>query len=86
MRNCYRQDHAQRNFLYLKIKRHCGCAASEHGFYQCTAGWLFKVYQSIAGMHVRKGDVIAVMEDQQYIQLQQDYLTAKAKIGFAERI
>ena len=36
----------------------------------------------LPGMHVRKGDVIAVMEDQQYIQLQQDYLTAKAKIGF----
>lgn len=32
----------------------------------------------LAGMHIKKGEVIATMEDQQYIQLQQDYLTAKA--------
>lgn len=30
----------------------------------------------LPGMHLRKGEVIAVMEDQQYIQIQQDYLTA----------
>lgn len=38
----------------------------------------------IPGLHVSKGDVIAVMEDQQYIQLQQDYLLAKSKLHFAE--
>ncbi len=38
----------------------------------------------LPGMHVNKGDVIAVMEDQQYIQLQQDYLTAKARITLLE--
>lgn len=32
----------------------------------------------LAGMHISKGEIIATMEDQQYIQLQQDYLTAKA--------
>jgi len=31
-------------------------------------------------MHFRKGDVVAVLEDNQYIQLQQDYLTAKAQL------
>ncbi len=31
----------------------------------------------LAGMHISKGEVIAIMEDPQYIQLQQDYLTAK---------
>jgi cobalt-zinc-cadmium efflux system membrane fusion protein len=35
-------------------------------------------------MHVGKGEIIAVMEDQQYITLQQEYLTAKAKLIFAE--
>jgi cobalt-zinc-cadmium efflux system membrane fusion protein len=35
-------------------------------------------------MHVSKGEIIAIMEDQQYIQLQQDYLTAKSKIGYLE--
>jgi cobalt-zinc-cadmium efflux system membrane fusion protein len=47
-------------------------------------GGYLKTTGLLPGMHVNKGDVIAVMEDQQYIQLQQDYLTAKAKIGFLE--
>jgi len=38
----------------------------------------------LPGMHVNKGEVIAIMEDQQYIQLQQDYLTAKAQFSFNE--
>jgi cobalt-zinc-cadmium efflux system membrane fusion protein len=33
----------------------------------------------IPGMQVRKGDIIALMEDQSIVQLQQDYLSAKAK-------
>jgi cobalt-zinc-cadmium efflux system membrane fusion protein len=33
----------------------------------------------IPGMQVRKGDVIALMEDQSIVQLQQDFLSAKAK-------
>lgn len=36
----------------------------------------------LPGMHVNKGEVLAVMEDQQYIQLQQDYLTAKAEFSY----
>ena len=47
-------------------------------------GGYLKNTHLLPGMHVNKGEVIAVMEDQQYIQLQQDYLTAKAKIGFLE--
>jgi cobalt-zinc-cadmium efflux system membrane fusion protein len=38
----------------------------------------------LPGMHVRKGETIAVLEDPQYIQLQQDYLTAQAKFQYAE--
>lgn len=38
----------------------------------------------LPGMQVRKGEVIAVIEDQQYIQLQQDYLTAKANITYSQ--
>lgn len=33
----------------------------------------------IPGMQVKKGDVLAIMEDQSIIQLQQDYLSAKVK-------
>jgi cobalt-zinc-cadmium efflux system membrane fusion protein len=47
-------------------------------------GGYLKTTQLLPGIHVNKGDIIAVMEDQQYIQLQQDYLTAKARIGFLE--
>ena len=39
----------------------------------------------LPGAHVKKGEIIAVMEDYQYIQLQQDYLTAKAKFPFLEK-
>lgn len=38
----------------------------------------------LPGMHINKGEVIAIMEDQQYIQLQQDYLMAQSKLQFAE--
>jgi cobalt-zinc-cadmium efflux system membrane fusion protein len=31
---------------------------------------------------VKKGEVLATMEDQQYIQLQQDYLAAKSKLSY----
>lgn len=38
----------------------------------------------LPGMHVKKGQVIAVLEDQQYIQLQEDYLTTKVRLEQAE--
>ncbi|MDE3253204.1 MAG: efflux transporter periplasmic adaptor subunit, partial [Bacteroidota bacterium] len=36
----------------------------------------------LPGMQVKKGEVIAILEDQQYIQLQQDYLTCQSKINY----
>lgn len=45
-------------------------------------GGYLKQTKLLPGMHVSKGEVIATMEDQQYIQLQQDYLTAKARLNF----
>ncbi len=47
-------------------------------------GGYLKSTKLLAGMHISKGEVLAVMEDQQYITLQQEYLTAKAKLIFAE--
>jgi membrane fusion protein, heavy metal efflux system len=38
----------------------------------------------LPGMPVSKGQVLAVIEDQQYIQIQQDYLTAKAQLAYSE--
>jgi membrane fusion protein, heavy metal efflux system len=39
----------------------------------------------LPGMAVGKGQVIAVVQDQQYIQMQQDYLTATARLSFLEK-
>ena len=47
-------------------------------------GGYLKSTKLLAGMHISQGEVIAVMEDQQYIQLQQDYLTAKAHFSSIE--
>lgn len=47
-------------------------------------GGYLKSTKLLPGMHINKGDVIAIMEDQQYIQLQQDYLTAKARQQYLE--
>lgn len=47
-------------------------------------GGFLKSTKLLPGMRIKKGEVIATMEDQQYIQLQQDYLNAKAKLVFAE--
>jgi cobalt-zinc-cadmium efflux system membrane fusion protein len=38
----------------------------------------------VPGLKVRKGGLLAVMEDQQYIQLQQDYLTATSRVTYLE--
>jgi cobalt-zinc-cadmium efflux system membrane fusion protein len=48
-------------------------------------GGYLKSTKLLAGMHISKGEVIAVIEDQQYIQLQQDYLTAKAHFSSLEK-
>lgn len=48
-------------------------------------GGYLKNSQLLPGIKVKKGEVIAVMEDQQYIQLQQDYLMSKAKLTFLEK-
>lgn len=48
-------------------------------------GGYLKSTKLLPGLHFSKGEVIAVMEDQQYIQLQQDYLITKSKLNFAEK-
>ena len=42
-------------------------------------GGYLKSTKLIPGMHVSRGELIAIMEDQSLIQLQQDYLMAKSK-------
>ncbi len=47
-------------------------------------GGYLKNTKLLPGMHVNKGEIIAVIEDQQYIQLQQDYLLTKSKITYSQ--
>lgn len=47
-------------------------------------GGYLKNTKLLPGMHIYKGEVIATLEDQQYIQIQQDYLLAKSKFQFAK--
>ncbi len=47
-------------------------------------GGYLKSTKLLPGMHLKKGEVIAEMEDQQYIQLQQDYLIAQSKLKLLE--
>jgi cobalt-zinc-cadmium efflux system membrane fusion protein len=47
-------------------------------------GGYLKESKLLPGMHVSKGEVIAIMQDQQYIQLQQDYLTNKAQLNYIQ--
>lgn len=45
-------------------------------------GGYLKNTQLLPGMSIKKGEVIALMEDQSYVQLQQDYLVDKAKMDY----
>ncbi|RFS19669.1 efflux RND transporter periplasmic adaptor subunit [Chitinophaga silvatica] len=47
-------------------------------------GGYLKSTDLIPGMKVTKGQVIGVIENPQFVQLQQDYLTAKSKFHFAQ--
>lgn len=47
-------------------------------------GGYLKKTSLIPGMLVKKGNLLAVMEDPIYIELQQDYLTAKSKLAYLE--
>lgn len=48
-------------------------------------GGYLKSTKLLPGLHIAKGEIIATMEDQQYVQLQQDFLTTKSKLYFAEK-
>lgn len=47
-------------------------------------GGYLKSTKLLPGQPIHKGETIAILEGEQYIQLQQDYLTAKEKIRFLE--
>ncbi len=48
-------------------------------------GGYLKNTKLLPGMHVNKGEVIGLIEDQSLIQLQQDYLVSVARLSFLEQ-
>lgn len=48
-------------------------------------GGYLKESHLLPGAHVKRGEQIAVIEDRQYIELQQEYLTASARLLFTEK-
>lgn len=49
------------------------------------SGGYVKYTKFMPGMHVSKGETLAVLEDPQIVQLQQDYLLAKSNLGYAQK-
>ncbi|MDH4092681.1 MAG: efflux RND transporter periplasmic adaptor subunit [Cyclobacteriaceae bacterium] len=47
-------------------------------------GGFVKSTHLLSGMKVKKGEVLATMENQEYIQLQQDYLDNRSKLEFSK--
>lgn len=47
-------------------------------------GGYLKSTSLLPGSPVKKGQILAVLEDQQFIQLQQDYLTVKARLAYLQ--
>lgn len=47
-------------------------------------GGYLKTMTLLPGMQIKKGQVLAVLEDPQYVQLQEDYLVAQNKLTFLE--
>lgn len=48
-------------------------------------GGYLKTSKLLPGMHVNRGEVIAIMEDPALVQLQQDYLMAQARLVYLEQ-
>ncbi len=48
------------------------------------SGGYLKRTNLLEGVYVSKGQVLCIIEDKQFIQMQEDYLMAKAKIGYAK--
>ncbi|RZK49772.1 MAG: efflux RND transporter periplasmic adaptor subunit [Pedobacter sp.] len=46
-------------------------------------GGYLKDTKLLPGMHVKKGEIIATLEDPQYIQIQQDYLQTQSQLNLA---
>ena len=68
----------------LKVNGHMDVPPSNIVSISIPMGGYVKQTSLIPGLYVKKGAVLAIIEDPAYIQLQQDYLTAKSKLEYVE--
>ncbi len=68
----------------LKVNGHIDVPPSNIVSISIPMGGYVKNTSLIPGLFVKKGAVLVTMEDPAYIQLQQDYLTAKSKLEYVE--
>lgn len=50
-----------------------------------SSGGYVKYTKFMPGMHVNRGETLAILEDPQIVQLQQDYLLAKSNLNYAKK-
>lgn len=67
----------------LKLSGQIGAPPQNMVSVSVPLGGYLKSTDMLQGTQVRKGQLLAVMEDPQYIQLQQDYLSTKNKLAYA---
>lgn len=68
----------------LKVSGHMDVPPSNIVSISIPMGGYIKNTSLIPGHFVKKGSIMATLEDPSYIQLQQDYLTAKSKLEYVE--
>jgi cobalt-zinc-cadmium efflux system membrane fusion protein len=68
----------------LRVSGHMDVPPSNIVSISIPMGGYIKNTSLIPGHFVKKGSVMATLEDPSYIQLQQDYLTAKSKLEYVE--
>lgn len=68
----------------LKVNGHMDVPPSNIASVSIPMGGYLKKTNLIPGTQVKKGEVIAILEDPSYIQLQQDYLTAMSKLAYLD--
>lgn len=69
----------------LKVNGHVDVPPQNIVSISFPMGGYLRSTKLLPGMHVNRGEVIAVIEDQSLVQLQQDYLMTKAKLQFLQQ-
>jgi cobalt-zinc-cadmium efflux system membrane fusion protein len=68
----------------LKVNGHMDVPPNNIVSVSIPYGGYVKKTSLIPGTYVKKGSILAVLEDPSYVQLQQDYLTATSKLVYLE--